>query len=156
MEKGVPNRLKDSAWLSPTCRLSSAFVWFAYLTVDTQKPPASGLIVPLKAKVFFSTITCQSKWGVLWKTDAPFGTLYLWIFFSLNEVTDRFKPILARFLLVEVRIQRRFSPTFCTIFCMLLSHNSVKNVKCLLDNSFGFVTVYICRMWMYFLHVFCL
>lgn len=49
------------------------------------------------------------------------------------------------------------SPTFCTIFCMLLSHNSVKkNVKCLLDNSFGFVTVYICRMWMYFLHVFCL
>lgn len=50
-------------------------------------------------------------------------------FFSLNEVTDGFQPILARFLLVSVRIQRRFSPTFCTIFCMLLSLNSVKNCK---------------------------
>lgn len=37
---------------------------------------------------------------------------------------------------------------------MLLSPNSVQNVKCLLDNSFGFVTVYICRMCVYFLPVF--
>ena len=59
--------------------------------------------------------------------------------------------------LCEWGFREGLSPTFCTIFCMLLSHNGVKkNVKCLLDNSFGFVTVYICRMWMYFLHVFCL
>lgn len=56
----MENRLKDSTWLPPTSHVSRALVWFAYLTVDAQKPPAGDLIVPLKAESF--RLHRQSKW----------------------------------------------------------------------------------------------
>lgn len=79
--------------------------------------------------------------------------------FVVVEVADRFEgqTHCGRFLASVSEDSECVSPTFFVLSCVCYYHNtSVKNVKCLLDNSFGFVTVYICRMWMYFLHVFCL
>lgn len=143
------------------------------LLTDNSEASCQWLHCPIHTFAFMSLSPpslCQSQWGsgVRWKAEAfPFGTLYFnmicsrdsFFFFLFNEVTGSFKgqTYTGRVLACLSEDSEKVSPTFCTIFCMLLSHNSVKkNVKCLLDNSFGFVTVYICRMWMYFLHVFCL
>lgn len=114
---------------------------------------------------------CQSQWrsGVRWKAEAfSFGTLYfndllVWFFFFFfflfNEVIGSFKgqTYTGRVLACLSEDSEKVSLPLFVLSSVCYYHNSVKKkCKMFIDNSFGFVTVYICRMWMYFLHVLCL